>query len=271
MSVVDRQALSDRIAQRLNDARLQLRNQWVDQSRSYFLIDNLLDPLLAEEIFRRFPDSSDMHVRNTLREHKYVAAQMDRFDPLLEEVVFAFQQPTVREAVSRIVDLDSLLPDERLYAGGISMMAKDHFLNPHLDNSHDNDRKTYRVLNLLYYVSPGWNQASGGSLELWPHGTRAAPTVIESRFNRLVVMATNPTSWHSVSRIRASQRRCCVSNYFFSERSPTGNPYFHVTSFRGRPEEPVRDLLLRGDVMLRSALRKVFPTGFRPTWHIYRK
>lgn len=45
-------------------------------------------------------------------------------------------------------------------------MAKDNFLNPHLGNSHDKDRECYRVLNLLYYVTPNWSHEQGGNLEL---------------------------------------------------------------------------------------------------------
>lgn len=38
------------------------------------------------------------------------------------------------------------------------MMGENQFSQPHLDNSHDNKRKLWRVLNLLYYVTPNWEQ-----------------------------------------------------------------------------------------------------------------
>lgn len=47
--------------------------------------------------------------------------------------------------------------------------------------------------------------------------------------------------------------------------------YFHVTSFRGRPKQPVRDLVLQGDIALRQGMRKVFKKGIAETKHIYRK
>lgn len=150
-------------------------------------------------------------------------------------------------------------------------MAKDHFLNPHLDNSHDKDRERYRVLNLLYYVSPDWKYENGGNLELWPNGPKNKQITIESKFNRLVVMITNKHSWHSVSPVLVNQSRCCVSNYYFSKVSPENQDYFHVTSFRGRPEQKLRDFALTTDANLRNNIRKFFPNGVKETDHYYKK
>ena len=124
---------------------------------------------------------------------------------------------------------------------------------------------------MLFYTSPDWRLEDGGNLELWPNGTKAEPHTIHSKFNRLLVIATNRSSWHSVSPILAPRNRTCVSNYYFSLKSPEAGDYFHVTSFRGRPEQPVRDLVLRADGALRALVRKVFPSGLRRTRHYYKK
>jgi Rps23 Pro-64 3,4-dihydroxylase Tpa1-like proline 4-hydroxylase len=267
---IDRNQLATLISKRLSGQRESLQKQWKESGGSYFVIDDFLDPDLTREIFDRFPAPSTMMVRRSLREYKYVAAQMDSFDPILEEIVFGFQQPSVVDEVGQIVGSDDLFPDSRLYAGGISLMTAGQYLNPHLDNSHDAMRQRYRALNLLFYVTPNWKKESGGHLELWPQGVEGPQTVIESRFNRLVVMATNQNSWHSVSEVHG-ERRCCVSNYYFSDEPPSGREYFHVTSFRGRPEQPLRDLALRADAAMRSGIRKIFRNGIVETRHIYKK
>lgn len=165
-----------------------------------------------------------------------------------------------------------MIPDEHLYAGGISLMGHGHFLNPHLDNSHDKDRNVYRVLNLLFYVTPDWEHGSGGNLELWDEGPKGQPREIVSKFNRLVLMVTHQKSWHSVNPVRATHAsRCCVSNYYFSHTPVSEKEYFHVTSFRGRPEQPVRDVVLQGDAALRMGIRKVFPGGVVANPHVYDK
>jgi Rps23 Pro-64 3,4-dihydroxylase Tpa1-like proline 4-hydroxylase len=265
-----RQAMAEEIRRRLETGRTSLARQWQQSGPiNHFVVDDLLPQEWARSIREAFPRDDRMVLKRSLRELKFVAAQMDKYDPLLEESIYAFQAPEIVSLVHEITGLGALEPDAQLYAGGVSMMAPGHFLNPHVDNSHDKFRSRYRVLNLLFYVSPDWSESDGCNLELWPEGPRGKPVTLVSRFNRLVVMVTHEHSWHSVSRNRSSKNRCCVSNYYFSAEPVGGLEYFHVTSFRGRPEQPVRDLVLRADIWLRMAIRKVFPQGIRENPHFY--
>lgn len=235
------------------------------------IIDNLLPEDLAKEIYEAYPSPEEMTTYKSLRENKRIAAQMDLYNPLLEEITFAFQDLRVVALVEEITGLKEMTPDTHLYAGGISLMAKGNFLNPHLDNSHDNDRENYRVLNLLYYVTPDWDINNGGNLELWDNGMNSKQRTIHSKFNRLVLMVTNKTSIHSVSKVISEGKRCCVSNYYFSKKPAESGEYFHVTSFYGRPEEPVKNVILRADALLRQTVRNVTGKRVVQTKHIYKK
>lgn len=264
--------LAERIHRRLEEGVAELRSQWSESAPiSHVVVDDLLPEDWAHAIRWAFPPPETMSLKSSLRELKFVAAQMDRYDRLLEDAIYAFQAPQIVQTIEQITGLKALEPDELLYAGGISLMAPGHFLNPHVDNSHDKFRQRYRVLNLLYYVSPDWALERGGNLELWPEGPSGKPVTILSRFNRLVIMVTHQGSWHSVSKNVARENRCCVSNYYFS-RHPVGDAeYFHVTSFRGRPEQPVRDAVLRADIWLRMMVRRLFPKGIKENPHFYRR
>jgi Rps23 Pro-64 3,4-dihydroxylase Tpa1-like proline 4-hydroxylase len=268
---LDRVGYGKLIEQRLVEERDRMREDFGSHVVQSCVIDDLFPEEEALRIFEAFPDKSTMTLKKSLREYKYVAAQMNRYNSVLEEIIFAFQQPGVVRVVEEITGIREMVPDENLYAGGISLMAKDNYLNPHLDNSHDKDRQTYRVLNLLYYVTPEWSHESGGNLELWDEGPKGQPREIVSKFNRLALMATHQKSWHSVNQIRVDRSRCCVSNYYFSAKPLEDHAYFHVTSFRGRPEQPVRDLVLQGDIALRQGIRKVFKKGIVENPHVYKK
>ena len=271
--MIDRSKIARLILERIDSEKSSIVRRYEESKNGigYFYVDDLFPEDIALDIYKAFPPAEEMKLNKSIREYKYIAAQMDNYDPILEEVLFAFQDKRIVELISSICGIDSLYPDEHLYAGGISRMEQSQFLNPHLDNSHDKDRGKWRVLNLLYYISPDWQQKFGGNLELWPGGMKAKQITILSKFNRLVVMATHQSSWHSVSPVTEDAARCCISNYYFSDSPLNDNQEFHVTSFRGRPEQVFKDLLLQADAGLRMGIRKIFSKGVVDTGHVYKK
>ena len=270
---MNRGEIANYIAEQLDSKKEALKAQFLKSKESigYFFLDDLLPPELALEIHAKFPSLEETVKRKSLKEYKFTAFQMNKYDTLLEEVIYAFQDKRVIETISEICNLKNLYGDEFLYAGGLSLMQKDNFLNPHLDNSHDKDRNKWRVLNLLYYVTPNWELENGGNLEVWPNGLNEPQTTITSMFNRLVVMTTHQNSWHSVGKVLKDDVRCCVSNYYFSDTPILASDEFHVTTFRGRSSEKIKDIVLQVDNTLRSGLRKVFKKGVRENPHYYKK
>ncbi len=268
-----RNEIADCIYKRLLEKKEALTYQF-EQSKNtigYFFVDELLPEDFVQKLYAIFPTTSTTVLRKNIREHKYVAYQMNQYDSLLEETLFAFQDKRIVQLIGEICNLEEIHSDEFLYAGGLSLMEKGNYLNPHLDNSHDKDRQRWRVLNLLYYVTPDWKIENGGNLELWPNGVKSTPVTIESKFNRLVVMITHQKSWHSVSKVTVEKTRNCISNYYFSENPVVASDNFHVTSFRGRPNEKIKDITLRLDSFLRNSIRKLFKKGVRENPHQYKK
>ena len=269
----NRNQIADLIFDKIVANKTDLKNQFAASKNEigFFYLDDVLPSSLANTIFKKFPKIEETKKRDSLRELKYTAYQMDKYDALLEEVIYAFQDKRIVDLIGEICEIEDISADEKLYAGGLSLMAKNNFLNPHLDNSHDKDRNRWRVLNLLYYVTPNWELNHGGNLEIWPNGLDKKQTTIESKFNRLVVMATHQKSWHSVSKVTVDAIRCCVSNYYFSENPLTNSDTFHVTTFRGRPSEKLKDFVLRVDNKIRQSLRVFFKKGVRENPHQYKK
>ncbi len=224
-------------------------------------IDDLLPLEIARKIAAAFPPVDEMRLLNSFRERKYTSKSLDKFDPLIADITFAFQDERVINLVAEITGIKDAIGDPHLYAGGVSAMERGHFLNPHIDNSHDGSRQNYRVLNLLYYITPDWRAENGGNLELWDEKV-INPVEIPSLFNRLVLMSTNDKSWHSVNEVKSEGLRRCISNYYFSPHSPNGYETSHVTYFMARPEQKIRRLVTRVDSDLRTILRKIKRSGF---------
>ena len=254
---IEKEALKKQFSERKNEI-------------GYFYVDNLLPIDLIDQIYQNLPKLSDSELKKNIREYKYVAYQMNKYNHLLEEVIYAFQEEKIVSIISEICGLQDILPDKNLYAGGISLMKKNNFLQPHIDNSHDKDRKLWRVLNLLFYVSPNWKLENGGNLELWNNGLEHAPIEIESKCNRLVVMSTHQKSWHAVNKVKTDDVRACISNYYFSKTSLLPDDNFHITLFRGRSTQKITDVLLRIDNGFRKSVRKLFKKGIRENPHHYK-
>jgi len=273
MEVSSRKEISELIYSSINSRKADLVEAYKSSKSQigYFYIDNLLPIDLAEKCFQVFPDKSEMRCLKTIREYKHVSAQMDKHHKLLENVIYAFQDQKIVALIGEICNIQSLYVDESLYAGGLSLMAQDNYLNPHLDNSHDAERERWRVLNLLYYVTPNWGTQNGGHLEIWPNGPKKEPVLIESKFNRLAVMATHDTSWHSVNKVTVDESRCCISNYYFSDNPLHDTDKFHITKYRGRPNETLTNIILDFDAGVRTLIRKVFKKGIRKNPHFYKK
>lgn len=267
-----RNELGGLIANRLEGGRDAAAREFRQPGRvCSFMVDDLLPAEAARSMYQAFPPADTLVLKRTLGQLKYVGYQMNAYHPLLEEIIYAFQDARVVRAISAITGIGQLLPDEHLYAGGISLMTEGHFLNPHLDNSHDLARNNYRVLNLLYYVTPDWRDEYGGHLELWDQGPGKQARTMHSRFNRLVVMQTDERSWHSVTKVVHAGRRCCVSNYYFSPRPAGEDASYHVTSFRGWPHQKAADLLMRADSAVRLAVRKIGGGWLFRNPHVYKK
>lgn len=250
----NRREIARLIRARLENEKDGLREAWArSMPVRHIVCDDLLPPALAREAFERFPDKSRLVFSDDIRERKYAGADTGRFPPLINDILFAFQDPAVIDLLRDITGLAGIQADPTLYASGLSIMEAGGFLNPHIDNSHDAGSGRYRILNALYYVTPGWQASHGGSLELWEK-PRRGKVEVPALFNRLILMQTDRSSWHSVGGVRGPGARNCISNYYFSERSPEGRRYRHVTTFRARPEQGFKRILFGLDSAVRNAL-----------------
>lgn len=257
---MDVNKITELIVARLEGCREDILRQWCNPQGTHtrhFVIEGLLPEEIARAIYAAFPRNADGFLdQQSFREKKKTLANLDDQPQILRDITYAMQSVEVVDKVAELLGMAHLAPDPSLYAGGLSMMLKGNFLNPHIDNSHDGGRGLYRRLNLLYYVTPDWALENGGNFELWDSKVKKQKTIV-SKFNRLVVMDTNRDSWHSVSKVVVENPRCCVSNYYFSKISPDDDDYFHVTSFSGRPDETSKRLIGVVDNYLRNTISKV--------------
>jgi Rps23 Pro-64 3,4-dihydroxylase Tpa1-like proline 4-hydroxylase len=257
MPLVDRSSIAVQIVARIAERREQLQRQWRSDPISNLTIDDLLPIELARGLFDAFPPPERLTALRNLRETRYLGTQLERYQPLLREAVYAFQDPRVIEAIAALIDQPGLSLEPQLGASGVSRMDRGGFVNPNVRGSGDALLHKRQALSLLYYVTPDLRLADGGHLELWHDGPDGEPTTILSKFNRLVVMASHSEAWHSVSPLRTQRRRCCIWNYYYAAFDARPANDNHVAAFRGRPDQKLRDLILRADTFARQSMYRL--------------
>ena len=170
----------------------------------HVVIDDFFEPELAEALEADVPPFEDptwMHYSNPIEE-KRALNHWDRF-PAVTYRTFAWLNEGFLEPLRKLTGLDSLSSDVGLNGGGWHLHGRGGKLNVHLDYSIHPKLGLERRLNLIVYLTRGWDPAWGGALGLWAHdpnepGPGELVTSVECLFNRAVIFDTTRNSWHGL-------------------------------------------------------------------------
>lgn len=190
----------------------------------HFVIDDLLPKDfvlgLAEEVrtverFVRY--DSPLEVKSTCND-------WHQFGPYLYRYFSALLSPEVAKVVGDRLGVAGLRADVGLHGGGVHVSGDGGKLNVHQDYSLHPKAAVERRANIIFHVEPMWQESFGGHLELWSGGVRPVELRrrVLSRFNRMVVFATAPGSWHGYAepiRCPVSVTRKTLATYYVSAPS----------------------------------------------------
>jgi Rps23 Pro-64 3,4-dihydroxylase Tpa1-like proline 4-hydroxylase len=225
----------------------------------HLVIDNFLDPSVAAEAYKVFPKTEEMDTLNDYRQRKAQDPAINKFHPLFQDIIFEhIQSDRLLNWLERVTGINNLKSDELLYASGLAQGADGSFLNVHLDNSSHPVNPWFRRLNLIVYLNANWSEEKGGQLEFWRDDMRES-TAILPVLNRMALFATDKRSWHGYRRVNTpdGDTRKSINIYYFTEESPDGTDYYHVTTFRARKDEAVNKVIYPIDNLVRTVARKL--------------
>lgn len=228
----------------------------------HLIIDGFLEPNIAMQAYEFFPNMEEMDTLKDFRQYKAQDPDISKFHPVFSQIIFEhLQSPRLLKILSQITEIPNLNADPKLYASGLAQGANGSFLNVHIDNSSHPIEPWYRRLNLLVYLNPYWTEEKGGHLELWSPDMSESVAILPV-FNRMLIFATDSKSWHGHRHIITpdGDTRKSINIYYFTEESPDGRNYYHVTSFRGRKNELINKVVYPIDNMVRTIARKIRPT-----------
>ena len=100
---INRATMGAHIAARLGSRAGELAEIWQHTAPlRHFYIDDVLPQDWVHAVRNAFPAPETMSLKKSMREFKYIAAQMEKYNPLLEEAVYAFQQPDVLKKIEAV-------------------------------------------------------------------------------------------------------------------------------------------------------------------------
>lgn len=181
-----------------------LRTTFADaQPFPHVVIDDFFEPEVAEALERDIPpfdDASWWQYSNPVEE-KRALNHWDRFPPATYRA-FTYLNDEFLASLHALTGIDDLRADEGLHGGGWHLHARGGKLNVHLDYSLHPKLELERRLNLIVYLTRGWDPAWGGALGLWSHdaegtGPKALVKAVDCRFNRAVIFDTTH-AWHGL-------------------------------------------------------------------------
>ena len=205
----------------------------------HFVYDIFALPRDARQMATDFLVPDDRwRVRKHLHSSKATLDNLAAFPDSLRHTVEHLYSQEWCETIRYEFGIDAKVePDLSLFGGGLHVSSRGDFLDIHADFSHHPVTGLARVANLLLYLTPDWNEKWGGHLELWSPDMKRCVTKIAPVFNRAVIFATSPTSFHGHPeplKCPEGVSRNSLALYYYAA---VDRPRIATTDYRPRPTD----------------------------------
>lgn len=164
----------------------------------HLIVDDFLPHDVLDGVVNEFPpfDNTVWYQYNNPLEVKRVHNNWNEFGPVTYKLFSYLNSDEFLTAVEFLPEC-ALYPDPGLHGGGLHIHARGGKLNVHQDYSIHPKLGLERRLNLIIYLTPGWNNDWGGHLGLYSDPNTLVKR-IAPKFNRAVFFDTTQNSWHGL-------------------------------------------------------------------------
>jgi Rps23 Pro-64 3,4-dihydroxylase Tpa1-like proline 4-hydroxylase len=210
-----------------------LSDRWaLTQPFPHVVIDNFFNREVATTLAREISSIHENNYRvsfNSLTQRKVQLGDIRGTVPHLYPLYDALMITPFIRFIGIVCGYANLEGDRQFTGAGMQRYYRGGFSEIHLDsNRHPFDSGLHHRINLLVFLSPGWQAEWGGELVLWSRRNDRPdqPAVtIQPTFNRAVLFAVTRQSWHSVNRIRCppDQARNSMAIYYFNRVDAVGD------------------------------------------------
>lgn len=189
----------------------------------YAVFDDFLPPDLAKAVIAEFPrpDHPGWKRRDHTEQKRLGALQRQGFSdvaPVVRHVLAELCGMAFLDFLEAVTEAPGLIADPHYSGAGPSITLSGGHLALHADFNRDRRRHLARSVTTILYLSPEWEPAWGGELELWNRDRTACEARIAPLPNRLAVLAHGDDHWHGhPSPLACPDRRyrASIAAYFY--------------------------------------------------------
>lgn len=208
----------------------------------HLVFDDLLSPATCEALAAAFPSSEwqgwdrGRGDNDPYQPKKLTCADLGSIPEPLDRLIFELNSGPFLSWLGNLTGIDHLLPDLRLYGGGLHSTGPGGRLLPHTDFHYASDLVLHRRLNLLVYLNKNWTEDNGGGFELWNQETDTVEREVLPELGRTVIFQTDADSMHGFSKAVAGRFRNSVALYYYSTQAPDRYSGDYATHWRRENE-----------------------------------
>jgi hypothetical protein len=211
---------------RFRERRDELKKNWNSERPFRFLVvDDFLIPEKAEEILTSYPavdqgewdGTTYINQKNKFQQREFSSGSI--FSQVFEEL----NCPDFLKDIEYITGIENLIPDEKLFGGGLHQSRAGAFLDVHVDYNIHPETKLHRRLNILIYMNKDWRDVYEGHLQLWDMKEKKMIANIAPVFNRMAMFETNEISFHGHPKpLKTPQgiTRKSMAAYYYTQSRP---------------------------------------------------
>jgi Rps23 Pro-64 3,4-dihydroxylase Tpa1-like proline 4-hydroxylase len=189
----------------------------------HFVLDNLIDPISLEEIFRELSILEKQDPTNLYKsefgekkEWKFFPENLKSLNSLLE-YLSSQEFICILKSKFQIDNSIEIYPDATYDGGGYVISPPKSFLGYHADFNFSNKIGKYRVLNILIYMNQNYHESQGGKLHLLDSNSKTVEKMVEPLANRLLAFFTDDKSFHGVGMNQGKFYRRSFNLYYYSD------------------------------------------------------
>jgi hypothetical protein len=189
----------------------------------HVVVDGFFHPTLLELVREEFDlvTRGAWQVMRSTHEKTHRSRPNAKLGPASELYFGLVNSGWFLDVLSAITGVDDLLPDPRLFNGGLHETRNGGVFGVHRDFDRHIRYGLHNEMVLITYLNQEWDPSWGGALELWDGPSSRCVKTIPPQLGRTVLLRHGPASYHGHTipwQAPASKIRRSVATYYYSNR-----------------------------------------------------